>query len=378
MTNWNPMSRLGYGCYALGGAYGSRLDSAQAVSLIRQAYDLGIRFFDTADQYGSEEVLGKAVKPFRAQVAIATKVGAAPGGLSRNNILACCAASLKRLDTEYIDLYQIHYDDPAIPASEIAGSMEILKAQGKIRHFGVGHLPLDKTRDFLKTGEVKTVLAEMNAAALNRYAELRPLQEHFNFGIIAFSVTGRGMLTGGIHSKSRFADSDIRSHDPFFRRSKLASGLRIAAKFQEIGRRYGVTPAQLSIAWVLNAPGVAAALTGPTDPAHLKENCRALDIALTASCYVEIDSFLREEAEIVQKAVHEEIMVIISNPLHPDWKTAVDDLTYVLEHSIEDGMIPYAEGVNLYVRLIKAKQSLQPDFELINNCQQDIKALLTA
>ena len=129
-----PLSKLGYGCYALGGAYGNKVDVSRAIELIHLAYDLGIRFFDTADQYGTEAILGKAVRPFRSQVALASKVGAG-SGLDRKNILASCDASLKRLQTDYIDLYQIHYDDPSVSVAAVVETLELIKSQGKIRSY---------------------------------------------------------------------------------------------------------------------------------------------------------------------------------------------------------------------------------------------------
>ena len=350
-----PLSKLGYGCYALGGAYGNKVDISRAIELIHLAYDLGIRFFDTADQYGTEAILGKAVRPFRSQVALATKVGAG-SGLDRKNILASCDASLKRLQTDYIDLYQIHYDDPSVSVAAVVETLELLKSQGKIRSYGVGHLPLDKTLQYLELGRPQTVLAEMNAASLERYRELRPLQQDHDFGIIAFSVTGRGLLTGKIPSVPHFAGSDIRRLDPFFKRGKLASGLRIKDKLAEIGRRLNATPAQTAIAWVLGNSGVAAALTGPTDPQHLRENCAALDLNLDSSWQQEISEFIRQEGELLQTQITKEIQSIIHAPL-ADGKKAREDLIYVLEHGIENGLIPYETGVDLFTQLLQLRDS---------------------
>ncbi|MDD4658690.1 MAG: aldo/keto reductase [Eubacteriales bacterium] len=350
-----PLSKLGYGCYALGGAYGNKVDVSRAIELIHLAYDLGIRFFDTADQYGTEAILGKAVRPFRSQVALATKVGAG-SGLDRKNILASCDASLKRLQTDYIDLYQIHYDDPSVSVAAVVETLELLKSQGKIRSYGVGHLPLDKTLQYLELGRPQTVLAEMNAASLERYRELRPLQQDHDFGIIAFSVTGRGLLTGKIPSVPHFPGSDIRRLDPFFKRGKLASGLRIKDKLAEIGRRLNATPAQTAIAWVLGNPGVAAALTGPTDPQHLRENCAALDLNLDSSWQQEISEFIRQEGELLQTQITQEIQSIIQAPL-ADGKQAREDLIYVLEHGIENGLIPYETGVDLFTELLQLRDS---------------------
>jgi aryl-alcohol dehydrogenase-like predicted oxidoreductase len=350
-----PLSKLGYGCYALGGAYGKKIDVSRAIKLIRLAYDLGIRFFDTADQYGTEEVLGKAIRPFRSQVAIATKVGA-ESGLDRKHILASCDASLKRLHTDYIDLYQIHYDDPAAGVAEVVETLEILKSQGKIRSYGVGHLPLDKTLQYLELGQPQTVLAEMNAVALDRYRELWPLLQSHDFGIIAFSVTGRGLLTGKISSAPQFAGSDIRRLDPLFKRSKLASGLRIKDKLVEIGRQLNATPAQVAIAWVLSQPGVAAALTGPINPEHLRENCAALDLNLDSGWQQEISLYLRREGELMQARIAQELQAIIHAPV-TDGKQGREDFIYVLEHCIENGLIPYETGVDLFSELLQLRDS---------------------
>lgn len=350
-----PISKLGYGCYALGGAYGNTVEVSRAIELIQLAYDLGIRFFDTADQYGTEAILGQAVRSFRSEIALATKVGAELG-LARKNILASCDESLRRLDTEYIDLYQIHYDDPSVSVAEVVETLEFLKGQGKIRSYGVGHLPLDKTLQYLEYGHPETVLAEMNAASLERYQELRPLQQGHDFDIIAFSVTGRGLLTREIPWVPHFSDTDIRRLDPLFKGSKLASGLRIKDKLTEIAGRINATPSQLAIAWVLGNPGVVAALTGPTDPQHLRENCASLDLNLEPSLQQEISDFIRQEEKIKQTHISHEIQGILHTPA-TDSKLAKEGLVYVLEHCIENGLIPYQVGVDLFSQLMQLEDS---------------------
>lgn len=354
-----PLSKLGYGCYALGGAYGGKVDPAQAVKLIRLAYALGIRFFDTADLYGTEEVLGKAVRPFRSQVALATKVGVTPRGqacLQRKHILAACEASLQRLQTDYIDLYQVHYHDPHTPVAEVVDTLEDLKSQGKIRSYGVGHLPLDITRQYLELGQPQTVLAEMNVAVLDRYLELHPLQQKYDFGLIAFSVTGRGLLTGSLPSAPQFENTDIRSLDPLFQREKLASGLRLAEKLTEAGRKIMATPAQVAIAWVLNQPGVVAALTGPTDPNHLRENCAALKLELDSSLQQEITDIIRRETALRQTLIKHEVQAIVHRPLS-NYEQATKDILYVLEYCLESGRIPYHTGIELFAELMEIRKS---------------------
>lgn len=380
MSNkWDiPHSRLGFGCYALGGAYGDRVDYSRGEKIIHLAYDLGIRYFDTADQYGTEELLGKAVKPFRREVSIATKVGADSQGkmtLNRTHIVASCEASLKKLDTDYLDLYQVHYDDPGIPVSEVVDTLELLKTQGKIRQYGVGHLPVDRTRQYLELGNPLTVLAEMNSAALNRYRELRPLQERHNFGIIAFSITGRGLLTGKISEHTQFTPNDLRSLDPFFKRNKLAAGLKLKDKLAEIGANYSASPAQMAIAWVLSQPGVDTALTGPNDPAHLRENCRAMHISLEPADLENINEFIHRENQALQVQTLQEIRGIVDGPVNPDPAKAAEDLLYVLEHGIEEELIPYEAGVDLFMKLLELRKFPQGPGG-IRSCQEKIRSLL--
>ena len=375
-----PFSRLGYGCYALGGAYGNKVDPSRGEKLIHLAYDLGIRFFDTADRYGSEEILGKAVKPFRREVSIATKVGVDSQGkmnLSKNHVLSACDASLKRMNTDYLDLYQVHYDDPGAPVSQVVEVLEQLKKQGKIRQYGVGHLPLDKTRQYLEYGRPLSVLAEMSPVALNRYQELQPLQERCGFGIIAFSVTGRGLLTGKIGPNCRFAPGDIRSKDPLFMRHKLASGLRVMEKLARLGKNYSASPAQVAIAWVLNRPGVKVALTGPTDPAHLKENCGAMQLNLDPADLEEISAFIRSENRALQAQILQDIQEITREPLKRDPAEAANDLLYALEHGVEYNLLPHETAVRLFVRVMKYQKSPESRGELLE-CQREIRTLLQA
>lgn len=345
-------SRLGYGCYALGGAYGKKLSRTEGVGLIKLGYELGIRFFDTADVYETEEILGKALASCRDQVAIATKVGvsrAGVGKLSREHLVSCCHASLRRLGTDYVDLYQIHYDDAATPVAEVVETLERLQEQGKIRAYGLGHLPLDRTLDYLESGNPRTVMADMNPANLKQYLQLHPLQARYDFGIIAFSVTGRGLLTGTISQDTAFAPGDLRRIDPLFRRNRLASGLRIAAKFKEMSLESGRTPAQLAIAWVLGCSGVAAALTGPTDPDHLAENCAAMNLRLEPDLMDELTAFAKKEAGEFSRQVAREVFEILGMP---SAELSREDLIYCLEHCVETGLVPAGEAGALFAGIL--------------------------
>ena len=309
------ISKIGYGCYGFSGAYGDKLSEIEMIDIIQEAYKLGINLFDTASSYGNtEELLGKAVKPFRKEVAIITKVGLRAGGvadLSKDSLIASCENSLRGLKTDYIDSLQVHYDDPKTSIEETVDTLEALKQQGKILSYGVGHLPIDRIKQYLKTGNISMVLAEVNALNLKRYTELRAVQKEYDLGITAFSITGRGLLTGKINSTTKFTKGDIRQIDPLFRRSKLDIGVKIASKLGDIGNRYGLSPVQVAINWTLQNPGVISALTGPTKIRHIQENVEACKIRIDDSCIEEINTYLDQQRQKLQECLYQDVVNIL-------------------------------------------------------------------
>lgn len=371
-----PLSILGFGCYGFCGAYGAALTEEQMINILNKAYDIGILFYDTADQYGNtEEVLGKAVKGYRDKISIASKVGIMDDNsfnLSRKHVTESCERSLKRLKTDYIDIYQVHFDDPGTPVSETVEALEQLKREGKIRHYGIGHLPLDRSLEYFKIGHVSTVLAEMSAAAVSRYNELYPLQSSYNFEIIAFSVTGRGLLSGKIDHDTEFENGDIRSIDPLFKREKFSSGLRIMKKLREIGNRYNKTSAQTAISWVIQKPGIAAALTGPTNLSHLYENSEVLHWRLDELSMKEIDTFIEKEEDNLKKAVREEIAGILRIPFRCDFYKACDDLIYAMEYCLENKLICDKDIVPEYLEILKMKKDKDKPMEYIETVRKKL------
>jgi len=317
--------------------------------------------FDTAPLYHTEEILGEALARHRDQVTIATKVGAYPGAerLSREHITASCHASLRRLGTDCLDLYLVHYDDDATAVDEVLETLEKLQDQGKIRAYGLGHLPASRTAAYLEQGNPRLVMAEMHCAMPGQYQKLRSLQQKYSFGIIAFSVTGRGLLAG---EASQPADAGLRSIDPLFRRNKLASGLRIAAKLQEMARDSGATPAQIAIAWVLAQPGVAGALTGPADRRHLEENCAALHLKLDPALEKELNALVYREAEAFRQQITREIASILASPARGP------DLVYCLEHGVEMELFPRDEGARLLTEILRGHN--------LARCQRQLQSLL--
>jgi len=346
------LSAVGVGCYAVGGAYGAK-DPEQFIPMLRRAAELGVTFFDTADIYGpGEEILGRAIAPLRDRVWIATKVGASKGGrpdCSRTHIVASCEKSLQRLGIERIDLYQIHFDDAHTPVAETVGALGELVAAGKIRHYGVGHLSPARVSEYLAGGEVFSILTELSAVARGALHRITPLCRTHGVGMIAFSVTGRGMLTGKIGPDTSFGTDDIRRLDPLFQRARRASGLRIAEQLRRLGERYGKSPAQVAIAWVLAQTGVVCALTGPSTLAHLEENLGGAGWAIDATDVTALDHCLQAEDERLRREQIAELREILR--ANAPSARPFADLVYTLETLVELGLAQEQEIMPAFQQL---------------------------
>ena len=353
-----PLSPLGFGCYALAGAYGKKITEADAIQLLNRAFELGFRFFDTANSYGStEQLLGTALREHRHEISIATKVGLALGNrrdLSLANVLNACEISLRNLRTDYIDLYQVHFDDPATPVEETVAALEKLKETGKIRHYGIGHLPLQATRSFIDIGKPSSIMMELSPVATNRYREFTTNKEIKSLDIIAFSITGRGLISGR-HSAVH-ALGDIRRLDSLFRRSKLKLGLSLSEELESLGHKYALTPTQVAIQWVMERPGVTIALTGPTRAEHLEENSRALESCMDQADIDLVSALIARYHMDLRKLLPLEIGEILRSPLVSAISQAQADLVYVLEYCSEEMVLESRYSAELFRRTIQATE----------------------
>jgi aryl-alcohol dehydrogenase-like predicted oxidoreductase len=346
------ISEIGLGGYSLSGVYGKR-DPEAFVEVVRCAYDLGVNFFDVADVYGpAENILGRAVAPFRERVLIATKVGWGAQGkpnCSPEHILASCDKSLGRLGTDYIDLYQIHFDDPETPIEETVGVFDKLKTEGKIRHYGVGHIQFERMQAYFNTGKIFSAMIEFSAVARSAREKKVPLCLNNGLGVIAFSPTGRGLLTGKIKLEHSFEEGDIRHIDPLFQRERFASGLRVVERFRILSQEYGKTPVQAAIAWVLAQPGITCALTGPSTLHHLEENLGASGWLLESSDLEELDGFLADEDRRLQHEKKQSVSAILKSELVPE--NAFTDLVYVFESLVESDWRTEEDIMPLFTKL---------------------------
>jgi aryl-alcohol dehydrogenase-like predicted oxidoreductase len=371
------VSAIGLGCYGLSGAYGPP-DVAGYVRTLQRGHELGVTFYDTAHAYGdAERILGEAVAPFRDEVVIATKIGMKEGvraSLAPDEIRASCEESLRRLCTDRIDLFQIHFDDPVTPVKTVIETLDGLKQAGKILCYGLGHLSPERAIAFLEQGTVSTILMELSAVATEGRATLLPLCARYGATAIAFSVTGRGLLTGAYGPSHRFASDDIRALDPLFQRERFASGLRVAARLAEIGSRYGRTAAQVAIAWVLAQPHVLCALTGPSKVAHLEENLAAADWTLPAGEQDALDAALDAEREGIAGEQAASVRRILAEPLPADPNAAFTDLVYALETALQIGWASEEEILSVFQTLFDLRGCA--DSEALVPLQESARELL--
>lgn len=359
------VSQIGIGCYGLSGAYGPP-DIESTRRTLHRAYELGVTFFDTAHAYGdAERVLGEVVAPYRDEIVLATKIAVPDGlrpSLAHDTVRASCEDSLRRLQTDVIDLYQVHFDDTTTPVADAIATLEALKAEGKIRTYGIGHLPIDRAEQFLAEGTVFSMMMELSAVARTARQTLLPLCARYDAAVLAFSVTGRGLLTGRYRpgTPPRFADGDIRRLDPLFQRERFASGVRVAEQLRAIGARYDRTPAQVAIAWVLAQPQVLVALTGPSQVHHLEENVAAADWTFPEDELAALEAELAAEDVRLAAAETEAVHQIIASPLPGDLEAAFVDLVYAVETAITLGWVEETRVMPVFRELFALSDASDP------------------
>lgn len=358
------VSEVGVGCYSLSGVYGGK-DIEEFKRMIDRACELGVNFFDTAYTYGdAERILGEAVKPIRDDIYIATKIGVKQNikpDLSRKYVKNVCEESLERLQTHYIDLYQVHFDDPNTPVKETVGALEELVDDGKIRQYGVGHLPLERVETYCEAGDIFSVLMELSAVARNSRKTLLPLCRRYDVGAIAFSTTGRGLLTGKIGKEPKFEPGDIRTVDPLFQRENFESGLRVAEKFAELGKQYGKTSVQVAIVWVLSHQEVICSLTGPSTIPHLEENLGGSGWRISSEDIEDLEVFFQNEDAWLVREQRASIKQILSSQIPKDQSQAFSDLIYAIETALAIGLTSEEEILPVFQELWGMRKTLDED-----------------
>ena len=294
------VSALGLGCMGMSQSYGLPPDKQAMISLIRTAVERGVTFFDTAEIYGpytNEELVGEALAPVRAQVVIATKfgVGRDAGGQQIQDsrperIRQSVEGSLKRLRTDVIDLYYQHRVDPNVPIEDVAGTVQELIAQGKVKHFGMSEAGVGTIRRAHAVQPVTAVQSEYSLWWRRPEEELLSTLEKLGIGFVPFSPLGKGFLTGTIDDKTTFVSSDFRNIVPRFTVDARKANQALVGLLRTIARRKQATPAQIALAWLLAQKPWIVPIPGTTKLERLDENIGAAALRLTSDDLREIES----------------------------------------------------------------------------------------
>ncbi|MBP2703709.1 aldo/keto reductase [Microbispora sp. RL4-1S] len=308
-THGPQVGVIGLGAMGMSFAYDMTTprDDVTSVSVVHQALDLGMTLIDTADVYGpytNEELLGRALAGRRDRVVLATKVGleavdptGGPGGspLVRTNgrpehVRASIDASLRRLGTDHVDLYQLHRVDPQVAIEETWGAMAEAVAAGKARHLGLSEVDVEQIRRAHAVHPVTTVQSEFSLWSREVQAEVLPYCERHGIGFLPYSPLGRGFLVGRFTSFDELPRNDMRRRLPRFQQDNLRANLGIAAGVREVADRIGATPAQVALAWLVAQGPHVVPIPGTKTPEYLADNAGAANIRLSPDDLADLDA----------------------------------------------------------------------------------------
>lgn len=285
------VSAIGLGCLPMVGYYGGKYNKSDMIALIQRAYEKGVTFFDTAEVYGpytSETWVGEALKPVRGQVKIATKFGfgveeGQPTALNSEpkHIRRAVEGSLKRLQTDYIDLLYQHRVDPKIPMEDVAGTVKELIQEGKVLHFGLSEASAKSIREAHAVCPVSAVQSEYSLIWREPETKIFPTLEELGIGLVPYCPLGRALLTGVITKDSRFEKPDRRATLPMFTQEALEHNMEIVKLVKKWAKHKNVTPAQFALVWMLSEKTWIAPIPGTTNPEHLDDFLGAADVRMS-------------------------------------------------------------------------------------------------
>ncbi|MFZ1084897.1 MAG: aldo/keto reductase [Terracidiphilus sp.] len=301
------VSAIGLGCMGMTFSYAPFPEKKDSIALIRAAVEKGVTFFDTAEVYGpfnNEELVGEALEPFKGHVVIATKFGFdinadgthGPKGMDSSpvRIRQVAEASLKRLRVEAIDLFYQHRVDPEVPIEEVAGAVNDLIQQGKVKHFGMSEAGAKTIRRAHAVQPVTALQSEYSLWYRAPEVEIIPTLEELGIGFVPFSPLGKGFLTGKMDENTTFEATDIRSKIPRFTPEARINNQKLVDLLRKIGAEKKATPAQIALAWLLAQKPWIVPIPGTTKLHRLEENIGAAAVELTADDLAEIEGALAQ------------------------------------------------------------------------------------
>jgi aryl-alcohol dehydrogenase-like predicted oxidoreductase len=297
------VSRIAIGTWAIGGWMWGGTDERQSIAAIRAALDHGVNVVDTAPVYGfgrSEEIVGKAIRGVRSNVIVATKVGLQwqDGKVFRNaareRVLREVEDSLRRLQTDYIDVYQVHWPDPLVPVDETAEAMHALLRQGKIRAIGVSNFSVDQMQQFRRTAPLHVVQPPYNLFERGIEADVLPYARREGVATFAYGALCRGLLSGSMRPDTSFGGDDLRKTDPKFQSPRFEHYLAAVKALDRVARDgYGRRVLALAVRWILDQ-GVTVALWGGRRADQMHPVDEVVGWSLSAATKLQIDRILRD------------------------------------------------------------------------------------
>ncbi|QKG55852.1 aldo/keto reductase [Hymenobacter sp. BRD128] len=296
-TSGLEVSALGLGCMGLSFGLGPVTPPAEAVKLIRAAFDRGVTFFDTAEAYGelNEMLVGQALASVRDQVVIATKFGFKEGNAQLGvdsrpeRIRLVIEQSLRRMKTDYIDLFYQHRVDPNVPMEDVAGTVKELIAEGKVRHFGLSEAGVPSIRKAHAVQPVAALQSEYSLWWREPEQEILPTLAELGIGFVPFSPLGKGFLTGKIDENTQFDKSDFRNSVPRFSPEARKNNQALVDLLGRIAQQKQATPAQIALAWLLAQKPWIAPIPGTSKLHRLEENLGGASLKLSADDLREIE-----------------------------------------------------------------------------------------
>jgi aryl-alcohol dehydrogenase-like predicted oxidoreductase len=295
------VSALGLGCMGMSFGLGPAADKKEMIALMRKAVEMGVTFFDTAEVYGpfiNEELVGEALEPFKGKVVIATKFGwkaNAEGKWSEldsrpEHIKEVAEASLKRLRVDCIDLFYQHRVDLEVPIEDVAGAVQELIKEGKVKHFGLSEAGVKTIRRAHAVQPITALQSEYSLWWRQPEEELLPTLEELGIGFVPFSPLGKGFLTGKIDENTKFDSSDFRNSVPRFSADARKANQSMVELLSTIAAKKNATPAQVALAWLLAQKPWIVPIPGTTKLHRLEENLGSLNIEFTADEIQEINN----------------------------------------------------------------------------------------
>jgi aryl-alcohol dehydrogenase-like predicted oxidoreductase len=267
------VSVIGLGTWPMGGGWWGKTDDNESVHTIHRALELGVTLFDSAEGYAkghSEKVLGRGLKGYRDKAVISTKVS--PSHLDKKSIRKAFADSCRRLHSDYIDIYFVHWPNIDAPIGETMETMEKMREEGKIRAIGVSNFTADEMEEASKYGRIDVLQPPYSLFWRFGEAEDFPYCREHDIGIMTYSSLAQGLLTGTISRETKFADNDRRPSTVLFKPEHFIPCLNVVEQLGPIAVKYGKTPAQIALAWLFSQPGVSTALVGARTVPEIEED----------------------------------------------------------------------------------------------------------